>query len=798
MHKHLIFFLSCLFLGSALHAQIVLNGRVMDIYDRGPIPFATVALPDTVLQADQNGMFSIRLKLMPDRITVSHIAYRACSTMSPMQCANQVCTIVIYLEPADVVFQAAEVTAQRAGADMPVTFTNIKGAVLQQQNFGEDMPMLLEALPSAVATSDAGNGVGYTGLRIRGADATRVNITINGVPYNDAESQQTYWVNLPDFASSVDDIQVQRGVGTSINGISSFGAAVNIHTNTLSETPFARTQLSTGSFGLQKWMGSFGSGRLNNHWFVEGRVSELHSDGFIDRGFADLQSWFFTGGYKSKRYTSIINAFSGNERTYQAWAGVPAEVLDTNRTYNPYTYEDQTDNYRQTHYQWHNTLLTKNNNAWRLTLNYTTGAGYYEQLESEQYYSDYGAAPFVTGTDTLFTTDLISQKWLDNTFGGAFLQYQHQFNEHATLTTGAATYRYDGDHFGKVIWAQYAEPFGYDHTWYDNNGLKWDGNVFAQFVQERNRFTWMLDLQVRTVNYQFQGYDAFGALVDQQVDLLFFNPKAGITWKQRPGMDAYVFVGHSSKEPNRDDYVESTPLSRPVQEQLYNLEIGERITWSGWQIMLNYYLMYYIDQLVLTGEINDVGAYTRANIPESYRTGVELAWSKTFLRTMQWTANASFSANKILDYTEYVDDWNTGAQVPFIYASTDLAFSPSVIAFSQFQWRCWQHGSVDAGQHQVSLAFTSKYVGDQYADNTGTADRLINAYQVHDVGIRYQFSDRKVKQASLSFLVQNLLNAEYESNAWVYRYILDGAQQQIMGYYPQAGRNWVLMATFAF
>ncbi len=798
MHKHLMLLATALFFSMAVNAQIELNGRVMDIYDRGPVPFATVALPDTVLQADLNGTFSIRLTAIPDRITVTHIAYRAASTMSPIQCADGVCSMIIYLEPADVVFQAAEVTAQRADTDMPVTFTNIKGALLQQQNFGEDMPMLLESIPSAVATSDAGNGVGYTGLRIRGADATRVNITINGVPYNDAESQQTYWVNLPDFASSVDDIQVQRGVGTSINGISSFGAAVNIHTNSLSETPFARTQVSVGSFGLQKYMGSFGTGRLNDHWFLEGRVSDLYSDGFIDRGFADLQSWFFTGGYRSDRFTSIVNAFSGSERTYQAWAGVPAEVLDTNRTYNPYTYEDQTDNYRQTHYQWHNTLLTKKNNAWRLTLNYTLGAGYYEQLETDQYFTDYGVEPFVFGSDTVSTTDLISQKWLDNSFGGAFLQYQHQFNEHTSLTTGAAAYRYDGDHFGRVIWAEYAEPFGYEHTWYDNNGLKWDGNIFSQFVQERGPFTWMIDLQLRRVDYQFVGYDAFGVLVDQQVDLMFFNPKAGITWKQRPGMDAYVFIGHSGKEPNRNDYVESTPLSRPAPERLYNLEIGERITRNGWQLMFNYYLMYYIDQLVLTGELNDVGAYTRTNIPESYRTGVELAWSKTFMRTLQWSANASFSANRILNYTEYVDDWNSGEQVPFTYSETDLAFSPSVIAFSQWQWRCFQRSSGEDQHHQVFLALTSKYVGDQYADNTGSADRMIEAYQVHDAGIRYQFGNRRVKQASVSFLVQNILNAEYESNAWVYRYLLDGAEQQMMGYYPQAGRNWVLMASFAF
>lgn len=797
MQKYIFaFFLFLCCVSDITYAQGNLNGIVIDRDTNAPLAFATVSTKDTTVICDAQGQFNIpNYTYSPFHVTYLGYAQESQMPTVFIETPSYDQSVTIYMYSTMQALQLVSVIALRADEGMPVTLTNIHGATLQKNNFGEDLPMLLEALPSAVATSDAGNGVGYTGLRIRGSDATRVNITINGVPYNDAESQQTYWVDLPDFASSVDDIQVQRGVGSSTNGVSAFGASVNIHTNNLSELASLSVQAATGSFGLRKGMINYQSGRFADHWFVEYRISDVYSDGFIDRGFADLQSQFFTLGYKG-RITSIVNVFTGSELTYQSWGGVPAEVIDTNRTYNPYTYENQVDDYTQTHMQWHNMFSTLKG-EWRLTLNHTIGNGFYEQLESDQDFSDYGVSYPVYGADTIFYTDLITQKWLDNQFTGAFLQYKHKGWFFHDWTSGAAVYRYAGDHFGKVIWSEFAEPFGHDHNWYANDALKYDANVFTQLHKRIFNYQFYLDLQVRHVQYTFEGYDAFGDLVDQQVDYQFFNPKFGVLYKHMRNSEAYVYFGRSVKEPNRNDFVESTPLSRPSPEKLYNLELGERFVHKGWQILANYYLMYYVDQLVLTGELNDVGAYTRTNVPESYRTGIELALSRTFLERIRWNANATWSKNVITAYTEYVDDWDTGGQIPYQYSGTSIAFSPEWIAYNQFSITCLSKPLQNASAgHTLVLDLTGKYVGEQFLDNSSDPARKLEAYYLQDIGLRYTLQTRVISAFELSFLLQNALDAEYESNGWVYRYRYEGLDQQLLGYYPQAGRNWVLMARF--
>ncbi|HNE45232.1 MAG TPA: TonB-dependent receptor [Chitinophagales bacterium] len=685
-----------------------------------------------------------------------------------------------------------EITAQRVATTMPVTHTNIYASQLEQINLGRDMPFLLESVPSTVATSDAGNGVGYSGLRIRGSDATRINITINGVPYNDAESQQTYWVDLPDFASSVEDIQIQRGIGITNNGLSAFGASININTNNLNKETGAFVQSSVGSFGLRKFSGGYQSGLINEHWYIQGRASIMHSDGYIDRAFADLGAWFMTGAYKGNKYTSIVNVFSGKERTYQAWGGVPAEVLDTNRTYNPYTYENQTDNYRQTHVQWHQYFNVTNRDNLRLTLNYTKGSGYYEQLEEDQDFGDYGIEPVLIGADTISNADLITQKWLDNDFYGAFLQYKHRHSNNWNTSTGATFYRYTGTHFGKVIWNEFASTMGYDYTWYTNDAEKSDGSVYLQSDIKVGNILYLVDLQARYVGYQFLGYNVEGLPVDQNVAIYSFNPKVGLSFFHGFKSKAYLFVGMSTKEPNRDDYTESTPLSRPVPEKMIDVEIGDKLELDKFRISANYFMMYYIDQLVLTGEINDVGAYTRTNIPRSYRTGLEVEYRYRIFPMLFLNGNVTYSINKALDYVAYIDNWDDGTQVPVAYASADLAFSPEWITYNQLYGKIWDKNAASSTRYLLTATWTSKTVGQQYVDNTSDGLRSLDAYWLNDVGLNMMITAKRFKEMNISLQALNVFNKAYASNAWVYTYQYGGEIQQMMGYYPQAGINWQL------
>ena len=796
--KKFFFFSFFIFLLGAVNAQITITGNVSIIDEKKPISDAAVYFVknDVLVFTNQNGDFIAILDSF-EMPTAQHIAFLSEDIQYGLVVNDMNTTgkqpyseIKMYLYPKNYIFLPVKINANSWIQKAPLSIKVIKGTQLNENNFGEDMPFLLESTPSAVVTSDAGNGVGYTGMRIRGSDATRVSVTVNGVPYNDAESQQTYWVDLPDFASSVDDIQIQRGVGTSTNGISAFGAAININTNNLSNTPFIKTGYYTGSFNLSKKMIQFGSGLINKHWTIEGRYSDVYAEGYIDRAYADLNSYFITAAYQSEKYKSVINVFSGNEVTYQSWGGVPAEIIDTNRTYNPYTYENQTDNYIQTHYQWHNTFVLKEDDLLKVTFNYTKGKGYYEQYETDQAFSDYGAEDVIVNEDTISTTDLISRKWLDSDFGGMFLQYEHNLNNNTKFNIGGAYYLHAGDHFGNIIWSEWASTLPHNYDWYRNDALKQDGNIFAQYIYQNNKINWLIDLQVRNVNYRFEGRDQYAAPLEQQVNHVFFNPKAGITFSHNDLFETYVFAGVSGKEPNRDDFVESSPESRPSPEYLYNAEIGERLRFKGWQFEANYYLMYYKNQLVLTGEINDVGAYTRTNIPESYRTGIEMAWGKSmFSNKLIWEGNIAFSQNIITTYTEFVDNWDTGEQTAIVYNNTDIAFSPNLIAFNKLKYQLIAFGNTTFNS-QFHIWVTSKYVGEQYADNTGDVARMLDAYLVHDAGISYNLQKSNKQLLAVTFNLQNFTNAEYESNAWVYRYIYENAQNQLLGYYPQALINW--------
>ncbi len=669
--------------------------------------------------------------------------------------------------------------------DYPTTMAVLDKTEIGKNNLAQDLPILLNFTPSLVSFSDAGAGVGYTAMRIRGSDATRTNVTINGIPINDSESQGVFWVNMPDLASSASNIQIQRGVGTSTNGAGAFGASLNIETQNPDSEAFAEINNTYGSFNTWKHNLKFGTGLIKNKVAIEGRLSKISSDGFIDRASSDLKSFFISGIYKGKRKQLKINVFSGQERTYQAWNGIPEEILRKgNRTYNELTYENEIDNYQQDHYQaFYDQDFGKN---WHLNLaaHYTYGRGYFEQYKADQSFSSYGLQNAQNGSETLKTTDLIRRRWLDNDFYGAVYNLTYK-NAKLDLHFGGAWNIYEGKHFGEVIWAKNMSNGQIRHRYYDNDARKIDFNTFAKANYEflPNTFAFV-DLQVRSVNYQFLGYNNELQNVQQKADLLFFNPKLGFRYRKNQH-DFYASYAVGNKEPNRQDFTESTPTSRPKAENLQNVELGYTANFGNLSLFANYYLMYYKDQLVLTGQINDVGAYIRTNIPDSYRTGLELG-TRLIFSNLTWNANLALSRNKIQKFTEYLDDYDNGGQKTISYENTDLAFSPSIVAGSELEYRF----------KSLKISLLSKYVSDQYLDNTQSESRKLKAFATQDLRITYSLVG-KSKEAwfenlTFNLLINNLLNTQYEPNGYTFGYIAGQETVRQNYYYPQAGTNFLL------
>ncbi|MFM7486992.1 MAG: TonB-dependent receptor, partial [Cytophagales bacterium] len=556
---------------------------------------------------------------------------------------------IVSLEEAVIVTDEVLVTATRAEENSPTTFSNINKGTIEKQNFGQDIPFVLNWTPSLVTTSDAGAGVGYTGLRIRGSDATRINVTINGIPLNDSESQGVFWVNTPDLASSTQSIQVQRGVGTSSNGAGAFGASVNIQTNVLNEKPYADIVNSAGSFNTRRHTIAFGSGLINDRFAFDGRLSQITSDGFIDRGASDLKSYYLAGGYYGKKTLLKAIVFGGREITYQSWNGVPesrlkkdvAGMLETaaiaeldsaqtqnllnsnSRTYNQYTYPNQVDNYRQDHYQLHfshriNASLTTN-----AALHYTRGGGYYEEFRLNNKYSDYGLPSVTIGSETFNRSDLVRRRWLDNYFYGVTWSMTYESGILNSILGGGLN-KYDGDHFGEIIWSALPMNVTKDYRYYFNNGKKTDFNVFwKNTIALNNQLTAFVDLQYRRIDYQTAGREnrQFDFSIAQ--DFNFFNPKVGLTYAISSQNQFYASYAIANREPVRDDFVDGASTRAPKHETLGNLEVGWRKKSDRYSFNVNYYLMNYTNQLVLTGAVNDVGASIRTNVPHSYRTGIE-------------------------------------------------------------------------------------------------------------------------------------------------------------------------------
>ena len=679
---------------------------------------------------------------------------------------------------------AIEIRAVRAASDYPFAQTLINKTNIEKNNLGQDIPFLLNQVPGAVANADAGNGIGYTGIRIRGTDPSRINFTLNGIPYNDAESQGVFLVNLPDILSSTNSIQVQRGVGTSSNGTGAFGATVNLLTNEVIEKAYGQISNSFGSFNSRKHTIKTGTGLINGRYIVDLRLSSIASDGFIDRASSDLQSFYFSTASIRENSSLRLNIFSGKEKTYQAWYGIPEDKLDNDRTYNSAgtekvdgPYDNETDNYTQTHYQvFYNKRL---NTKWNLSVAgfATKGQGYYEQYKADESFSKYGLIPPVFNGIAVTETDLIRQLWLDNIYYGSNFSFQ-QNTDYSELIFGGGSSAYSGQHFGKIIWAENA--VSKDKKWYDHDASKKENHLFGKWLDKTGPVNFFADLQVRMVSYNIDGFrDNPDLDVDRNWN--FANPKVGVRLT-RNNFSAFLSYAMANKEPNRDDF-EAGAASAPKHETLHDFESGLETNLGKVNLNITAYGMFYKNQLVLTGKVNDVGAYTRTNIAQSYRAGIEIEASVKMGKLFRISNNLSLSRNKINSFTDYIDDYDNGGQIATIYKNTNIAFSPTIVNNGTLTWLPWKN---------AEFRLISKYVGRQFLDNTSRADRSLDAFLVNDLHFSQSITMKEIKSIDLFFQMNNFLNERYEPNGYSYSYRYGGEISRNNFYFPMAGINFMI------
>lgn len=787
-----------------LIAQTI-TGAVSDAQTGEPLAGANIVQLETSngVSVDEDGQFSLALvDDGPSSIKVTFVGYQT----KVINIEEKDTTLEIILEPNTIKSNEIFVEALRVDEGSPMAFENISRTDIESKNMGQDMPYMISSTPSVTTTSDAGAGIGYTSMRIRGVDQGRINVTVNGIPINDAESHGVFWVNMPDLASSVENIQVQRGVGTSTNGAAAFGATMNIQTSQMRPEAFGEVNTSIGSFNTRKANVKLGSGLMENGWQFEGRLSKIESDGYIDRAFSDLKSFYLSAAKHGDRSLLRADVFSGREQTYHAWYGVPESRLESgDRTYNPAgtekpdePYEDQTDNYQQDHYQLHYSYQLADNWNANASLHYTYGRGFYEEYKADQALNEYELDPIVFGQDTVSESDLVRQQWLDNHFYGTVFSTEYQQDNNWSITLGGGYNEYTGDHFGEVVWAEYYGSTDIEDRYYFNDALKTDFNTYLKgkyFITDN--LSAFADAQIRYITYEFQGKDRQPApgggqqVVNvQQTDrLTFFNPKAGLTYNLEENHRAYASLSIGNKEPTRDEYVNSTPENRPKHETLYDWEAGYKGTFDRFFIGANVYYMDYKNQLILTGEINDVGANIRQNVPDSYRTGIELQAGVQLLPSFEWSGNATLSRSKIEEYTQYLDNFDTGQQVAQTYTDTDISFSPDFIGNSTLQFN----------KAKFTAELNSKYVSRQYLDNTQSVSRSLDPYFVNDLRFAYNWNTTPLFQnIKVTIQVNNVFNEMYESNGYTFGYISGGEQQYFNYYYPQAGRNFLLQLSFNF
>jgi iron complex outermembrane recepter protein len=810
MKKHFTTTALWLLLPLLAMSQHVIHGTITGAADDKPLPGANVLLKETFkgVFTDANGNY--RIENLPAGHYIIRVTYIGYEPIEQQFDVNANVRVDFAMQRSATLTDEIVVRATRAGDRTPATYTNLNREEISRANSGKDLPFLISLTPSVVASSDAGTGVGYTWMNIRGSDNSRINVTMNGIPVNDAESHGVWWVNMPDIVSSVDNLQIQRGVGLSTHGAGAFGATISLQTAALRDEAYAEISSSAGSFNTFKNSVGFGSGLIGNHWAFDGRLSKISSNGYVDRAFADLKSYYFSGGYYGEKTVLKAITFSGAEKTYQAWNGVPSDSLQHNRTFNPsglyyneqgeiQYYDNETDNYQQDHFQLHFSHAFTHSFTANLSGHYTYGRGYYEQYRDDERFNRYNLPNIVIGNEEFSRSDLVRQRWLDNHFYGLTYSLNYISKKRVNITMGGGYNIYEGDHFGEIIWARNAPHININHRYYQNEAVKKDFNSFMKSGYEiLPGLEFFTDLQLRTINYNFLGkawVQENITDVQQDVDFHFFNPKAGMFYEINPSHSLYFYAGIANREPVRRDFTESSPESRPRPEKLRNIEIGYNYKGKVFMFGSNVFLMHYKDQLVLTGEINDVGGFTRKNIDRSYRTGIELEAAAYFSRALQWQGNLTLSQNIIPVFTEHVDvyddEWNWTGYDTREYTDTEIAFSPPVIAASQFTWLAFDG---------ISVNLDSKYVGRQFIDNTSNPDRMLEAYMTHNLRMNYAINPRFLKEMQFTLHINNLLNAKYSTNAWIYKGVA-GNQGLITiedGYFPQAGIHFLAGVNLMF
>ncbi|MEY4382784.1 MAG: hypothetical protein RI995_326 [Bacteroidota bacterium] len=785
-----------------------IDGRILEQDTKSPLWGASILLDGTQKGAisDAKGYFSLSNVAANASLTIRYVGYREQHYVVKEGYQT------IYLEKSNFLNDEVIVQGTRAGSSSAMAYTNVGAEDLRKSNLGQDMPMLLQFTPSIVTTSDAGAGVGYTGIRIRGSDASRVNVTINGIPVNDSESQGTYWVNMPDFASSVASVQIQRGVGTSTNGAGAFGGSVNMQTNEFEKDAYTEASVSGGSFNTLKSTLKFGSGLMKGKFTLDGRLSRVVSDGYVDRASSNLRSLYVSGAYFGEKSMIRVNFFTGKEKTFQSWYGTPESrvnndiagmnayiernwlseddaknLLSSGRTYNFYTYPNQTDNYAQDHYQLlsHHTL----NANWNLDLNlhYTYGRGYYEEYKPYDDLSKYDLKPFTVKGEIMDNANIIRQKWLDNDFYGTTFGLNYDGNKGFKFTFGGAWNKYIGRHHGDVVGGDLPREY-IGKRYYESHSQKTDLNLYAKINWALGeKLDAMIDLQYRTIGYIMSGIADKRQDISQVNTYSFFNPKFGLTQKLGDNSSAYVSYAVGSKEPGRQDFVDN-PTKKPTSEFLMDYEAGYLQKGTNVSFQLNAYFMNYKDQLVLTGKLNSVGEPVRQNVASSYRLGLEGSFTWKLSKHLTWQANATLSQNKIDNFVEYITDYDTYEEKSISHGKTDIAYSPSVITGSTLTWKLGK----------LETAFLTKYVGKQYLDNTSDEGRIIKSYVTQDIRFAYPVKTKWAKRLDFTLLLNNVANTMYSSNGYTYSYIYDGKTITENFYYPQAGFNFLLGTSLRF
>ena len=732
----------------ALSAQTSIEGKVVDATNNEALIGATVKVLDSyrATSTDSKGQFKLQNISEKASIRISYIGYEA-DTVNSSELGDK---MVIPLNQKSYQTDEVIISSTRVSENAPATATNLTKEEIEKNNLGQDIPYLLQQTPSAVTTSDAGAGIGYTGIRIRGSDASRTNVTINGIPLNDAESHGVFWVNMPDLASSLESVQIQRGIGTSTNGAGAFGATINMETTGIEKDAYGEINNSVGSFNTRKHTIKVGSGLIDEKFQFEGRLSQISSDGYLDRASADLQSYYLSGAYYGEKTVIKAITFGGKERTYQSWYGTPESrlngnreamlahasregyndqqtnnLLESGRTYNYYLYSNQVDNYNQDHYQLHLSHQFSEKVTANLAFHHTYGRGYFEEYRFEEDLGFYNLDSLFYGNDTISSTDLIRRRWLDNDFYGFTFSVLYNPNDKLSFNLGGGLNNYEGDHFGRIKWAQFSSNSFPTEEYYFNVGEKLDGNVYLKTNYQLNdKINLFTDLQVRTIQYKVEGTDNDQRNLSVNEDFLFFNPKVGANFQVDERLQAYVFAGIGNREPNRADFIDQNPNTPPSEanqaETMRNVEAGFDYKANKYQVAINYYLMDYDNQLVNTGQLNDVGSPIRQNVDRSYRMGIEMQAALKATDKLTLSANATFSRNKIQDFTHTLYDYTDGFEVvERDLGTTDIALSPEIIINGEVNYELLKG---------LEVAILNRYIGDQYLDNTSSEDKKIDAY----------------------------------------------------------------------